>query len=148
MAFAPNAMQEIHHYRDIDDEDENLNWGQVVEQLVNLKRQKRGCDHHGEPLGPTLQSPQANSFGQEQAGIDKADDSEFADPGRGEIRDLLNCLTNYAAVWIETEHRYPMLKQCCNIRMYQFQDPEANHNQTRCLQELEDCDKPNQSAMR
>ena len=29
--FARNAMQEVRHHGDIDDEDEDLNWGQTVE---------------------------------------------------------------------------------------------------------------------
>jgi hypothetical protein len=141
-------MEKVCHHSDIDDEYEDLDWGWTVEDLVNLEGQERGCDHNGEPLGPALDEPQTDAFGQEQSRVDETDDSELPDPGWGEIGGSLDCVTHQAVAWIEAEHRDPMLKLHRYISVYQLQDAEAHHDERSSLDEFEECDESNQSAMR
>ena len=55
-------MDEIEDNRDVDQQDENFDGGQVVVALLNFDGEQRAGDDDGHPLAPAFGEPQAGSF--------------------------------------------------------------------------------------
>jgi len=67
---AAEFVDEVGHYGDVDEEDENFAGGEVVIEGVELKGDERRRDDNGEIFGPAFAEGEADTFGKEQAGID------------------------------------------------------------------------------
>src|SRR6266700_4185897 len=110
--------------------------------LVDLKGEERAGDDDGEPLGPALQKPQADAFGEEQSCIDKTDNAELPDSAGRNIGGNFNGAIDVAAAWIETEHRDPVFKLARDVGVDELEDADAEDDQGGRLHELEDGDEP------
>ena len=131
--FALDAIQKIGHHGDVDDEHEDLDRCWTVEDLVDLDGHERGRDDDGEPLGPAFHQPQTDAFGEEQACIDKTDNSEFPDLVGRNVGCFFNGMADEAAAGIEAEHRYPPFELRAHILVYQLENSEANDDERRRL---------------
>src|SRR5271165_5588036 len=78
MAIRADAAHKVKQDRDIEKRYEDSDRRGPSGNLVDLHWQEGSGDDHGEPLGPALQEPEADSFRHKQARIDEANDSQIA----------------------------------------------------------------------
>jgi hypothetical protein len=143
----PNVIDEIDDDSNINGQDQRFDCTRPVKEFIDFDWDQRSCNDDGEPFSPALQEHQADSFGEEQARIDEADNSEFANPTGREVGNFLNRAIHEPAARIEVDHRYPMFQDSTCVAVNQLECAYAGGDERGDFEQLEQADKPEDFSM-
>ena len=76
-AVAAEFVDEVGDHGDVDEQNHDFGGGDVVEEFVDFEGNERSGHDDGEIFCPAFAKGQADSFGQEQAGVEKGADAQF-----------------------------------------------------------------------
>jgi len=86
MPFQPDAVDEVGHDGDVDDEQGDPDQGGATEDFIELEGDEGAGRDDREPLRPWLEKPQAEALGEEESSVKKRADAELPDLPRWNVR--------------------------------------------------------------
>jgi hypothetical protein len=131
----------------VDDQHSDLDRCWTAIDFVGFKGNERAGGDDGKPLGPMLEQPEADAFGEEDPGIKESSDSECADSFGGNAGQLLKGEIDVSASRIESKAPDPVIRLRHDVTVDQFEDADAGGNQQNRLDQLKDGDQPEKACL-
>lgn len=113
--FAPLVQKPEHEVNDnqhVYDEADDFESRSLVHELVDLERNERSRDDHGQILGPATAQQQTRTFDQEHNRIDERADAHFLEPSMIETGNFGDGFDQQRLAWV-----YPELAQRGSYRV-------------------------------
>src|SRR5262249_7166964 len=127
--FVAELVEHEGYYRYVEDQEQNLPFGGVAMNFVEVDGEKGTGHDDGEPLGPPFEKPETESVGEKESRINETANSDAANGVGSESGGLLNEAIDIPLAGIHAEHPDPMGENRGNVRMNETESPQADGDQ-------------------